>query len=58
MVNENYSNFTSTRPNKGFYDPDQPENHREEGKEARAREKKASNSLSFLYCGPSTHTDA
>ena len=42
------SNFTTASPNKGFYDPDQPENHREEREEekgARAREKKTSNSL-------------
>ena len=52
MADENYSNFTTTRPNKSFYDPDQPENHRkerEEGKGAGAREKKTSNK--FLYCG-------
>ena len=36
MVNKN-----GTRPNKGIYQPDEPENHRkekEEGKGARARE--------------------
>ena len=36
----------------GFYDPDQPENHRkgrEEGKGVRARERKTSNNLQFLY---------
>ena len=42
MVNENYSNFTRTKSNRGFLDPDQPENHkkeRKEGKGAREREK-------------------
>ena len=40
MANKNYSNFTRTRPNKGFY---QPENHRKERegeKGTRTREKK------------------
>ena len=43
MADENYSNFTTIRLDKGFYYPDQPESHREEkkeGKGARAREKK------------------
>ena len=43
MVNENYGNFTKTRPNKDIHQPDEPKNHRkerEEGKGARAREKK------------------
>ena len=43
MTDENYSNFTTARPNKGFYVADQPQNHREEreeGKGAKAREKK------------------
>ena len=43
MVDESYRNFTRTRPNKGIYQPDDPENHRKErkeGKGARAREKK------------------
>ena len=30
----------TTRLKKGFYDPDQPENHKEEGKGTRAREKR------------------
>ena len=50
MIDENYSSFTKTGPNKGNYKPDEPENHRKErkeGKGARAREKKTSNSLSF-----------
>ena len=48
MIDENYSSFTKTGPNKGDYKPDEPENYRKEGKEekgARAREKKTSNSL-------------
>ena len=48
MVDENYRSFTKTGPNKGNYKPDEPENHRKErkeGKGARAREKKTSNSL-------------
>ena len=48
MIDENYSNFTKTGPNKGKKKPDEPENHRKErkeGKGARAREKKTSNSL-------------
>ena len=43
MIDENYSSFTKTGPNKGNYKPDEPENHRKErqkGKEAREREKK------------------
>ena len=50
MANEDYSNFTRTRPNQGIYQPDQPENHRKERKEekgARAREKTTTHSLSF-----------
>ena len=45
MVDENYSSFTKTGPNKGNYKPDEPENHRKErkeGKGATAREKKTS----------------
>ena len=48
MIDENYSSFTKTGPNKGNYKPDEPENHREErkeGKGARAREKRTSHSL-------------
>ena len=48
MIDENYSSFTKTWPNKGNYKPDEPENHRKERKEgklARAREKKTSNSI-------------
>ena len=46
MVDENYSNFTRTRPNKGIYQPDEPENHRKDRKEGKeAREKKTGNSL-------------
>ena len=43
MVDENYSNFTTTRPNKGVYQPDEPESHRKEriqGKGAIKREEK------------------
>ena len=48
MIDENYSSFTKTGLNKGKNKPDAPENHRKErkeGKGARAREKKISNSL-------------
>ena len=48
MIDENYSSFTKTWPNKGKKKLDEPENHRKErkeGKGARAREKKTSNSL-------------
>ena len=51
MVNENYSNFTRPRPNKGIFQPNEPENHRkerEERKGARAREKKTTRSLNFI----------
>ena len=54
MIDENYSSFTKTGPNKGNSKPDEPENQRKErkerkeGKGARAREKKTSNSLWFL----------
>ena len=43
MIDENYSSFTKTGPNKGNYMRDEPEIHRKErkeGKAARAREKK------------------
>ena len=43
MIDENYSCFTKTGPNKGNYKPDEPEKHRKErkeGKGARAKEKK------------------
>ena len=30
MVDENYSNFTTTALKQGFCDSDQPENHRKE----------------------------
>ena len=52
MAIENYSNFTRTRQNKGFYQPDQPENHRkerEEGKGARAGEKKKKTNNSQVF---------
>ena len=52
MVDENYSSFTKTGPNKGNYKPDEPENHRKErkeGKGATAREKKTSNSLFIVW---------
>ena len=48
MINENYSSFTKTGPNKDNYKPDEPENHRKErkeGKGARVGEKKTSNSF-------------
>ena len=52
MIDENYSNFTKTGPNKGNYKPDKPENHRKErkeGKGGRAREKKDyQQSLGFI----------
>ena len=48
MIDENYSSFTKTGPNKDNYKPDEPVNHskeRKEGKGASAREKKTINSL-------------
>ena len=30
MVDETYSSFTKTGPNKGIYQPDEPENHRKD----------------------------
>ena len=45
---ESLISFVNVWPNKGNYKPDEPKNHRKErneGKEARAREKKTSNSL-------------
>ena len=48
----NRSNFSTTSPNKGFYDTDQPENHREEreeGKGARARGKKKTSNRSLVF---------
>ena len=48
MADEKYIDFTKTWPNKDFYDPDQPENHRKErgeGKGERTREKNTRNSL-------------
>ena len=49
MANENYSNFTRTRPNKGFY---QPENHRKEssrrGKESESEKKWLATVFSFI----------
>ena len=48
MVDENYSNFTKTGPNKGIYQPDEPENHRKEKKGGKgAREKKLATLFSF-----------
>ena len=50
MVDENYSSFTKTKPNKGIYQPDEPENYRKERKEekgARAREKRLATVFSF-----------
>ena len=55
MVDENYSRFAKTGPNNGNYKPDEPENHRKErkeGKGARMRVKKTSNSLNpgiYIY---------
>ena len=48
MIDENYSSFTKTGPNKGKNEPDEPKNHRierKEGKGARASEKETNNSL-------------
>ena len=50
MVDENYSSFTKTGPNKGNYKLEKPENHRKERKEGkgeRAREKRLATVLSF-----------
>ena len=35
VFNENLPNFTTNSPNKGFNEPDQPENHREEREEGK-----------------------
>ena len=54
MANENYSNFTRTRPNKGFYQPNLPENHRKEREErrgARATEIRTSTVFSVYSVG-------
>ena len=53
MANKNYSNFTKTRPNKGFYQPKNHKKEREEGKGVRVREKKTSAVFSFY----SVHVD-
>ena len=49
MIDENYSSFTKTGPNKGKNKSDEPENHRKERKEGkgarREKKKKTSNSL-------------
>ena len=50
MIDENYSSFTKTGPNKGNFKPDEPESHRKErkeGKGARAREKRLATVFSF-----------
>ena len=39
MVDENYSSFTESGPNKGNYKPGEPENHRKERKRERERER-------------------
>ena len=63
MTDKNYSNFTTTRPNKGFYDPYQPENHREEREDrkgARAREKRLASQatvFSFYIMDPEFRDD-
>ena len=40
MVDENYSRFANTRPNKGIYQPDEPKNHRKERKEGKGAEER------------------
>ena len=35
---ENYSSFAKTGPNKGIFQPDEPENHRKERKEEKGSE--------------------
>ena len=48
MIDENYSSFTKTGPNKCNYTPDEPKitaKREKKGKGARAREKKTINSL-------------
>ena len=51
MANENYSNFTGPRPNKGFISPISPKitEKREKGEREREREKKGlAQSLVFI----------
>ena len=48
MTDENYSIFTTTTLKRGFYDPDQPENHtkeREKGKDVSGGVKKKTTAL-------------
>ena len=42
---ENYSSFAKTGPNKGIFQPDEPENHRKERKE----EKGVRASYTYIY---------
>ena len=51
MVDDNYCNFTTTRPNKAFYDPEYPETHRQDREERKKREregKRLEQSLFFI----------
>ena len=50
MVDENYSRFVKTGPNKGIYQPDEPvkqRKDRKEGKGARVRKKRLATVFSF-----------
>ena len=38
MIDQNYSSFTKTGPNKGNYKPDEPENHSKEEKRGQGSE--------------------
>ena len=40
MANKNYTNFTRTRSNKGFYQPSQSENYRKESEDGKGARKK------------------
>ena len=56
MINKKLRNSTTTSPNEGFYDPDQPKNHREEreegkGARARARDKEQQQYLVYISWG-------
>ena len=41
-------NFARTRPNKGFYQPNQPKNHRKEREEGKREKKGLAQSLVFI----------
>ena len=52
MADDNCRNVTTASSNKGFYNPEQPENYRkvrEKGNEAKAREEKLATVSRFFY---------